>query len=539
MVTDRGEPAKEPRTPGLPWGRRARGWLATSTVMLGLIMASRRPFPTALAQVSDPGAQPTRLYADGFLVWIYAKPERDPSPIGVLRAGQSVALRPIPGTPLGEPFKRGCGRGWFAVEPTGYICVDRQVSLRHTRYSANMAGLHPRAGAFPFEFALSMGTPAYRRVPAEAEWLRKERVFGPPGRRPLPQHWRGHEQLAQDPVLPLDDVPAFLAQGGSVSSSSESRLVRRDVPFGSMVALTGTFTQNGRLFGQSADGTIVPMERLVVFAKSSFQGVDFDAQGQPLHLPLAWTRRAGASHRLSGSADCRLPDQPKGKITTRPAREIPRLPSHCFDEAGPLVAAKTPHRLTGRLVTASESSLAEIIVDANPVWVSLRDLHVAEAMDPPTLAEPSHELWIGFTISQGVLIVYRGSDPIFATLASPGSGGIPAAGADALSTRTTPLGRFRVNFKYRSDDMSPEQTEHRSYFIADVPFAMYFQQPFAIHAAYWHDNFGEPMSGGCINVSPRDGQRLFELTEPRVPSDWYGAGASPELGQGTQIVVRR
>ncbi|HXS16034.1 MAG TPA: L,D-transpeptidase, partial [Polyangiaceae bacterium] len=102
-----------------------------------------------------------------------------------------------------------------------------------------------------------------------------------------------------------------------------------------------------------------------------------------------------------------------------------------------------------------------------------------------------------------------------------------------------PVGRFRITFKYRSDDMSPEQSEHRDYFIADVPFALYFQQPFAIHVAYWHETFGMPMSGGCINVSPRDGERLFTMTSPRVPDDWYAAGPSPVLGQGTQIVVRR
>src|SRR5690606_34122452 len=123
--------------------------------------------------------------------------------------------------------------------------------------------------------------------------------------------------------------------------------------------------------------------------------------------------------------------------------------------------------------------------------------------------------------------------------ASPGIGGVPARGADPLSTRTTPVGTYRIQFKHWTDDMSPEQTEHRDFWIADVPFAMYFKQPFAIHVAYWHESFGEPMSGGCINVSPKDGARLFAFSVPPLPAGWYGVGASKTFGYGTTVVIDR
>jgi len=85
--------------------------------------------------------------------------------------------------------------------------------------------------------------------------------------------------------------------------------------------------------------------------------------------------------------------------------------------------------------------------------------------------------------------------------------------------------------------MSPEQTEHRAFFIADVPHAMFFKPPFAIHVAYWHESFGEPMSGGCINVSPRDGARLFDWTEPAVPAGWHGVAAGGSFGPGTWVRI--
>lgn len=469
-----------------------------------------------------------RLYANGFLLWIYERPERSLAPIGALRAGQSVALRQVPGVAWGAPVKKGCGKGWFAVEPTGYVCLDQNASLAPTRYTVNMARLLPSPGAYPFEYALSMGTPSYRRVPLEHEWLRKERVFGPTGRRALPPHWAGHEQLAQNPRLPSTEMPEFLREGGSIAQAPERRLVRRDVQFGSMIALTSTFLAHGRQFAQSADGTVVPMDRLVVFQKSNFAGVELGTERtKGPKLPLGWARHATQLHQLSTQRECQNLEQR-------------RLPPSCSMSATTPIASRVPQELTGRVVEVAGTEWAQLAShDSGGGWVPVADLHIARATAPPALHDSTHEVWISFTISQGTLVVYRGQAPVFATLASPGSGGTPAPGDDPLTSRTTPVGRFRVTFKYRSDDMSPEQSEHRDYFIADVPYALYFQQPFAIHVAYWHESFGMPMSGGCINVSPRDGERLFAMTEPHVPDEWYAAGPSRMLGRGTQIIVQR
>jgi hypothetical protein len=69
----------------------------------------------------------------------------------------------------------------------------------------------------------------------------------------------------------------------------------------------------------------------------------------------------------------------------------------------------------------------------------------------------------------------------------------------------------------------------------------YFNPPFALHAAYWHDRFGLPTSAGCINLSPIDAAWLFEWSDPHVPDGWQGATGSgaPENGPTTAIVVHR
>jgi hypothetical protein len=189
-------------------------------------------------------------------------------------------------------------------------------------------------------------------------------------------------------------------------------------------------------------------------------------------------------------------------------------------------------KLTGKRRTERGRTFLETTTGR---WLPKQDLFVAEKRVPP----PDRRRWIHFSLSQGTLTAYEDGRPVFATLASPGIGGQPKAGGSALEDRTTPLGTYRIHFKHRTDDMSPEVGEHRSFWIADVPHTMYFKQPFAIHVAYWHQSFGEPMSGGCINVSPEDGRWLFDWTTPALPEGWHGVSASKEFGLGTTVTIER
>ena len=148
------------------------------------------------------------------------------------------------------------------------------------------------------------------------------------------------------------------------------------------------------------------------------------------------------------------------------------------------------------------------------------------------------------SITQGTLVAYEGLTPVYATLMSPGRGGVPTPGHDAIADSTTPTGTYSITFKDRAATMSPDKPGGpRTHFIADVPHVQYFKAPFALHAAYWHERFGEPASAGCINVSPVDAEALFAWTDPPVPDDWQGAtgaGAPGNAnGKTTAIVVRR
>lgn len=62
----------------------------------------------------------------------------------------------------------------------------------------------------------------------------------------------------------------------------------------------------------------------------------------------------------------------------------------------------------------------------------------------------------------------------------------------------TPTGRFEVFAHVRIQDMGCTPTS--TYCTTDVPWVTYFAPDVGFHGAYWHNNFGTPMSHGCVNM---------------------------------------
>ena len=70
----------------------------------------------------------------------------------------------------------------------------------------------------------------------------------------------------------------------------------------------------------------------------------------------------------------------------------------------------------------------------------------------------------------------------------------------------TVTGVFRIYVKYRAADMSGDD-----YYLPDVPYVMYFHEGYGLHGTYWHNNFGTPMSHGCVNLRTPDAAWLYEF----------------------------
>lgn len=79
----------------------------------------------------------------------------------------------------------------------------------------------------------------------------------------------------------------------------------------------------------------------------------------------------------------------------------------------------------------------------------------------------------------------------------------------------TPTGEFFVTLKREKTRMSwfygPDNPDN--YDLADVPWVLTFKAPYNIHGAYWHNNFGQRMSHGCVNMSVKDAEELYAWAE--------------------------
>ena len=71
------------------------------------------------------------------------------------------------------------------------------------------------------------------------------------------------------------------------------------------------------------------------------------------------------------------------------------------------------------------------------------------------------------------------------------------------------------------------------YELPGVPWTSFFTgDGQAFHGTYWHENFGTPMSHGCINMRTSEAKWLFRWLRPISK---YDAVNTPGLGTGVEI----
>jgi lipoprotein-anchoring transpeptidase ErfK/SrfK len=135
------------------------------------------------------------------------------------------------------------------------------------------------------------------------------------------------------------------------------------------------------------------------------------------------------------------------------------------------------------------------------------------------------------SLDQQTLTAYEGQDFIKEVKVSTGK-----------RYMTTPTGEFQVNRKYPSKHMGDGglTSDIRAYELVGVPWVSFFHEAgIAFHGTYWHDNFGYPMSHGCVNMRNEDALWLFRWT---TPSYAIQAGNRPTwkiTGKGgTAVIVK-
>jgi LysM repeat protein len=117
----------------------------------------------------------------------------------------------------------------------------------------------------------------------------------------------------------------------------------------------------------------------------------------------------------------------------------------------------------------------------------------APSPQPPPSHGTGGEKWIDINLSAQRVTAYEGQTAVYSAIASTGTWRTP-----------TVVGTYRVYAKYRYTGMSGP-----GYNLPNVPHTMYFYRGYAIHGAYWHNNFGTPMSHGCVNLSLPDAEWFY------------------------------
>ena len=169
-----------------------------------------------------------------------------------------------------------------------------------------------------------------------------------------------------------------------------------------------------------------------------------------------------------------------------------------------------PTDLSTALPTEFPTAAEPEIPAAEPPWSGslsmdyVEDTPTPEAPPyvPPTPDQPSPggtasgTHWIDVNLTQQMVYAYAGDTVVNSFLVSTGTWLTP-----------TVTGKFKIWIKLRSADMSGPD-----YYLPDVPYIMYFFKDYGLHGTYWHNNFGTPMSHGCVNLSIPDAEWLYNFS---------------------------
>ena len=92
----------------------------------------------------------------------------------------------------------------------------------------------------------------------------------------------------------------------------------------------------------------------------------------------------------------------------------------------------------------------------------------------------------------------------------------------------TPTGDFTVWTKIRATRMRGGSGADY-YDLPNVPYVMFFSNNkvpaalgYSLHGTYWHNNFGYPMSHGCINMKITDAEKLYNWADNKIKVTIYG-----------------
>jgi hypothetical protein len=471
------EAAPEPSEPAP--GKRTKGRTVAAAASAGGNGSTLDNLP-----FDESGQDVVKVASIAWRTWIYTDTGPNRTRYGYLRAGAVVSAR---GPKI---VNEGCDGGWYRVNPRGFVCLGlgATTDIAHPVVVASQG--RPRRGeGLPYTYALSSDTPPllYFRLPSSQQMQESEGGDFTTRAANFRERIRASGLLAA--LGEVGTPPDFLAGDAKLPKpygvKQPLRYVSHAGPAAadSGFAIARSFEWEKRLFGLTTELDVIALDRVRLVRQSEFHGVEIaPTEG----LPVAFSKER------YGQRYVRREDGNFG--------------------AGPQMGDREGVKLTG------QSKPGGFLETRDGTWVAEPSMRRLEPRDSfPSFATGDRK-WIDISIKAQSLVAYAGKTPVYATLISSGRAGL----GDPDKTESTPRGTFMIYQKEVASTMDGDEDKGDSYNLRDVPFVQYFHKGYALHGAYWHDDFGKVRSHGCVNLAPKDAAWLFEWTDPSVPKDWHG-----------------
>ena len=162
-----------------------------------------------------------------------------------------------------------------------------------------------------------------------------------------------------------------------------------------------------------------------------------------------------------------------------------------------MVDIPKPTAQSTKVSTPTPATNERDVTTETPVEASVLTMEIVPINDASTQYLPADDSrWIDVNLSKQWIYVYEGDVQVNSFIVSTG-----------LPDTPTVTGEYRIYVKVPIRDMSGP-----GYYLRDVPWVMYFYDEYGFHGTYWHNNFGTPMSRGCVNLGVADAAWLYDWT---------------------------
>ncbi len=437
----------------------------------------RSSFAAAQLRATPTDAEGLKVLAYQYHAPIYMSVSDTPRVEGIARRGTILPVRR-------QVHGPGCATGrWFELTTGGYVCTGQGFYSGNDFEGSRFLEQRPvdREADMPFRYGevVVQGAPRFTATKDDEGWFRdilKSRAKVSAD---------GVEELRGDYLLAIDKLTSHRVaeQVGWFYQTVRGRYVRP-----SDVRMLSPTLHSGELLDEKT-----PLPLAFVLA---------DAPARPCFVqagagPHPACGRHGAADALEVDDDGSVPPD-TGVANELTLERYTRFPVT-------LPHADSAFVVLGGGLTVERSKVRLALPQARPSGVG-RD-----------------EKWIHISLGEQTLVAYEGDTPVFATMVSTGKKGY-----------ATPRGNFRVHEKYLAFTMSATDPIDGFYEVEEVPYAMFYWRGYAIHGAYWHDDFGQVKSHGCTNLAPIDSKWLYYWSAPEVPVGWHGKHDS---FRGTHVSV--